>query len=171
MKVINQLMWDKKAGFFYDYNFVVKKRSHLLTVAGVYPMNVGFATKAQAEQIAKIIERELQQSYGIVQGVRFVDNMQWDWPNGWAPLQLRTVEALMDYGYTRLARRLIEKWLYCNVKVFEETGCLWEKYDVVHGRVGVPDRYPTQPGFAWTNAVFMIFVKMLEDISKQGNKT
>jgi len=166
VEAINDLMWDKKAGFFYDYNFVTKKRSHLLTVAGVYPMNVGIATKAQAERMVDTVERDLQQRFGVVQGARFVDNMQWDWPNGWAPMQLRTIEALINYGYTRLAKRLVTKWLYCNVKVFEETGYLWEKYDVVYGRVGVPDRYPTQPGFAWTNAVFIILWNMLQDLEK-----
>lgn len=166
VEAMNNLMWDKKAGFFYDFNFVTKKRSHLLTVAGVFPMNVGLATKAQAERIVDSIERDLQQRFGVVQGARFVDNMQWDWPNGWAPMQLRTIEALVDYGYTHLAKRLITKWLYCNVKVFAETGYLWEKYDVVYGRVGVPDRYPTQPGFAWTNAVFIILWNMLQELEK-----
>lgn len=163
---INNLMWDRKTGFFYDFNFVTKRRSHLLTVAGVFPMNVGIATKGQAKRMVEIIERDLQQPFGVVQGANFVENMQWDWPNGWAPLQVRTVQGLLNYGYVHLAKRLIEKWLYCNIKVFKETGYLWEKYDVVHGRVGVPDRYPTQPGFAWTNACFITLWEMYKEIQE-----
>lgn len=161
-KIINKLMWDEKTGFYYDFDFVHRRPSHLITVAGVYPLNVGIATASQAAQVMEIIKKVLQTKFGVVQSVRFVQNYQWDWPNGWAPGQLRTIEGLMRYGYNNLAKRLILKWLSVNIKLFGETGFLWEKYDVVHGRIGVPDRYPTPYGFAWTNAVFLIMVKILK---------
>ena len=160
-KIINDLMWYPAAGYYFDYNFVKKRRSPLITIAGIYPMNVGIATKQQAKRVVKVVERVLQKEWGVAQSVRFVENKQWDWPNGWAPMELRTVEGLMRYGYNHLARRLMMKWLLVNIKVFRETGQLWEKYDVVHGKVGVPDRYPTPSGFAWTNAVFVLMAKML----------
>lgn len=166
VRSINQLMWDEKAGYFFDYDWVGRKISHLITVAGVFPLSVGLASKSQAERVVGVVEKTLQKNYGVVQSVRFAQNFQWDWPNGWAPMQLRVVEGLANYGYDHLAERIIYKWLYCNVKVFKETGFLWEKYEVVHGRVGVPDRYPTQPGFGWTNAVFLIFCEMLSKSSK-----
>lgn len=165
VRVINKLMWDEKYGYFFDYNFVKKRRSHLVTVAGVFPLAVGLGTKDQAEKVVGVVERTLQKNYGVVQSVRFDENFQWDWPNGWAPMQLRVIEGFLNYGFDHLAQRIVKKWLFCNVKVFRETGCLWEKYDVVHGRVGVPDRYPTQPGFGWTNAVFLIFSNMLSSFS------
>ena len=84
-------------------------------------------------------------------------------------MQIRVIDGLLNYGYDRLAKRLIEKWLWCNIKVFKETGFLWEKYDVVRGRVGVPDRYPTQPGFGWTNATFIILLNIYNDLkSREG---
>ncbi|HEY5601251.1 MAG TPA: trehalase family glycosidase, partial [Patescibacteria group bacterium] len=110
--------------------------------------------------------QELEKDYGIVQSQRFSKNLQWDWPNGWAPMQLRVVEGLIRYGYKQTARRIIKKWLACNIKVFAENGKLWEKYDVVKGRVGVPDRYPTQPGFGWTNATFLILTKILKSLEE-----
>ena len=159
---INDLMWDEKAGYYFDYDFAKHRRSHLMTVAGVYPMNVGIATKDQSERMVGVIERVLQKKYGVAQSVRFVQNYQWDWPNGWAPVQLRAAEGLMRYGYNRLALRLVKKWLYLNVNLFSETGKLWEKYDVVHGTVGMPDRYPTPHGFAWTNACFLTLARIKE---------
>lgn len=165
--LINQYMWDAKTGYFYDYDFVNKKRSHLITVAGVYPLNVGIANQEQVNGVVAVIKKTLQKNYGVVQSVNFVDNKQWDYPNGWPPMQLRTIEALMRYGYNSLARRLITKWLLVNIKLFSETGYMWEKYDVVNGRVGVPDRYPTPHGFAWTNAVFLILVKVLKSLEGQ----
>ncbi len=161
VKVINKLMWDEKAGYFFDYDWVKRRISHLITVAGVFPLSAGFATDSQAAKVAGVVEKTLQKNYGVVQSVRFVENMQWDYPNGWAPMQLWVVEGLFKYGFDHLAERLIAKWLYCNIKVFKETGFLWEKYEVIHGRIGVPDRYPTQAGFGWTNAVFLIFLDLL----------
>lgn len=168
--IVNELMWNENAGYYFDYNFVKKRRSPLITVAGVYPLNVGIATKQQAKRVVKIVERLLQRDFGVVQSVKFVENKQWDWPNGWAPIQLRVVEGLMRYGYNRLAKRLISKWLFVNIKVFKETGELWEKYDVVHGKVGVGDRYPTPPGFAWTNAAFILMVKMFAQLSEYSRE-
>ncbi|OGE05939.1 hypothetical protein A3I53_04060 [Candidatus Curtissbacteria bacterium RIFCSPLOWO2_02_FULL_40_13b] len=161
-QTINKLMWDDNVGFYFDYDFVNRKKSHLVTVAGVYPLNVGLASPKQAEKLVNLINHELHKKWGIVQSVNFVVNYQWDYPNGWAPLQLRAVEALLRYGYSALAKKIIQKWLSLNVKIFKETGHLWEKYDVVHGRVGLPDRYPTVPGFAWTNATFLIMVRILK---------
>ncbi|KKR50156.1 MAG: Alpha,alpha-trehalase [Candidatus Curtissbacteria bacterium GW2011_GWA1_40_16] len=171
VRAINQLMWDERAGYFFDYDWVGKKRSHLITVAGVFPLAMGIATKKQAEGAVKVIEKTLQKKYGVVQSVKFVENFQWDWPNGWAPMQLRVVEGLLNYGYDHLAQRVIAKWLSGNVKVFKETGYLWEKYDVVSGRVGVPDRYPTQPGFGWTNAVFLILLGIASGLSEGDSLT
>ena len=47
-------------------------------------------------------------------------------------------------------------------RVFERTGELWEKYDVVRQRPSHVGRYPTQIGFGWTNAVY---VKLVEATS------
>lgn len=169
-KVVNELMWDEKTGYYFDFDFVKKRRSHLITVGGVFPLNVGIATKEQADRVIDVIERDLQKKWGVVQSVRFVENLQWDWPNGWAPMQLRTVEGLMRYGHNKLAKRLVLKWLSLNIEIFKKTGELWEKYDVVHGEIGVPDRYPTPPGFAWTNAGFVILNRIREFLEENGHE-
>jgi len=170
VKVMNDLMWGEKEGFYFDFDFVKKRRSQLITVAGVYPLNVGMASKEQADKVVKVIQATLQKPWGVVQSVRFVENFQWDWPNGWAPLQIRAVEALMRYGHNSLAKRLILKWLSINIKVFKETGELWEKYDVVHGAIGISDKYPTPSGFAWTNAAFLIMKEMLEFLEEHSHE-
>ncbi|MBI4037601.1 alpha,alpha-trehalase [Candidatus Curtissbacteria bacterium] len=169
-KVMNELMWDEKVGYFFDYDFVLQRRSHLITVAGMYPLNVGIATQQQADRVVEVFQHELHRKWGVVQSVRFVENLQWDWPNGWAPLQIRSAEALMRYGYNKLAKKIITKWMALNIKIFKETGELWEKYDVVHGRIGVPDKYPTPSGFAWTNAGFMILSQILEFLENKASE-
>lgn len=168
--VMNELMWDEKTGYFYDYDFIKRRKSHLITTAGMYPLNVGIATNKQADRSVALLKGQLLKKYGVVQSVRFVKNLQWDWPNGWAPIQLRVVEGLMRYGHSNLAKEIIRRWLVCNIEVFKQTGKLWEKYDVVNGKVGVPDRYPTQEGFAWTNATFIIMLRIYKYLLEHGHE-
>ena len=70
-KSMNQLMWSERVGYFFDYDWVGRKISHLTTVAGVFPLSVGLATKDQAEKVIKVVEKTLQKNYGVVQSVRF----------------------------------------------------------------------------------------------------
>lgn len=44
-------------------------------------------------------------------------------------------------------------WVATNTKIFEETGKLVEKYDVVGEGQGGGGEYPLQDGFGWTNGV------------------
>ncbi len=166
-KTINELMLNDKTGFYFDYNFVNKKQLKVITVAGLFPLAVGIASTDQASRSLKIIEGVLEEAGGIVQSEKFERGLQWDWPNGWPIQQLKTVEGLIRYGYKKEAKRIIEKWLNLNIKVFKETGEMWEKYDVVNLKIGVPDRYPTQSGFGWTNACFLILAKILFDLEDE----
>ena len=162
-KIID-LMWDPDIGFFFDYNFITGKRRRFFTVAGFYPMWVGMVNRRMANKIVSNID-VLMGNWGIVttQKSRRMKTRvcQWDWPNGWPNQQLVIVEALRRYGFRELANSIASKWVDLNCRVFNKTGKLWEKYDVVSGDIGKPGLYPTQPGFGWTNAVFLVFKDML----------
>ena len=56
---------------------------------------------------------------------------QWDAPNGWAPLEWMTIWGLDRSGQKELAKDIAERWVKLNIKVFENTGKLMEKYNVV----------------------------------------
>jgi alpha,alpha-trehalase len=81
---------------------------------------------------------------------------QWDAPNGWAPLQWVTVIGLDNYGEKILPAQIAERWFMLNKKIFEQTGKLMEKYDVVNSnKPGGGGEYPSQDGFGWTNGVLL----------------
>ena len=166
-KTMNILMWNEKEKFFFDYNKHKKQHSHFLCVAGFYPLWAGNATKKQAELIVKHSLPRLEFDGGIsnTQSEHISpDVKQHDHPNGWPHQHWIIVKGLLNYGYREDAERIAKKWLDMNLKVFNETGKMWEKYDVVHCQPGVynPDRYITQSGFGWTNAVFLRLVKELD---------
>lgn len=157
---ITRLMWNESKKFYFDYNYIRKAQSKFLSVAGFYPMWANLASKRQAELIRKHTLPLFEHEGGIVntQPDRLSDELkQHDFPNGWPNQQWIVIKGLLNYGFRQDAERIARKWLDLNNRIFMESGKLWEKYDVVNGEVGIsnPDRYPTQSGFGWTNAVFI----------------
>ena len=165
-KTMTQLMWNDKLKFFFDYNKQKKQHSHFYSVAGFYPLWAKSATKQQAELIRKHVLPKLEYEGGVsnTQAEHISpDVKQHDHPNGWPHQQYIIVKGLLNYGFREDAERIAKKWVDMNYRLFNETGKFWEKYDVVHCRPGVynPDRYVTQSGFGWTNAIFLRLVKEL----------
>ena len=83
---------------------------------------------------------------------------QHDYPNGWPHQQWIVIRGLMNYGFQDDARRLAKKYLDLCQSVFRKTGFFWEKYNVVSCEPGSSERYDTQTGFGWTNAIFIRLV-------------
>lgn len=86
----------------------------------------------------------------------------WDAPNGWAPLQWITYEALKKYGANELANDGARRWLRINENVFNRTGRMMEKYNVEDLSLDAGGgEYPVQDGFGWTNGVYLALKKEL----------
>ena len=94
---------------------------------------------------------------------------QWDWPNGWAPLQLMLVEALLESAPSMvggesapLGRSIGARWLASNIASFPPGAeGLFEKFDVTRvGSRGGGGEYSPQVGFGWTNGVALSMIAM-----------
>ncbi|UCG95544.1 MAG: alpha,alpha-trehalase [archaeon] len=156
-KTVNKLMWNKKKGFFFDYDYKKKKQSNFYSVAGFYPLWANLASKEQAERVRENL-RKFEYKGGLANTQKTglsKEFKQHDYPNGWANQQWIVIRGLLNYGFEEDAKRLATKWLEMNRKVFLRTGKFWEKYNVVKCDVGKEGRYPNQTGFGWTNGVFV----------------
>lgn len=162
--LITQYFWDENSDFFYDYDQKEKKQRPLKTLAGFFPMWAGAATPEQAKRCVENLQY-FEQGFGLAttEPVQW-HGKQWDYPNGWAPLQYIVISGLRRYGYNEEAARLTKKWLMLNHEQLKSSGTMWEKYDVVKGAIGLPGKYPTQPGFSWTCGVFTRLLDDLEDL-------
>lgn len=162
---MDELMWDRLRGLYYDYNYVKKKRGTVSSLATFFPMWAGMATEAQAESLVKALRRfenkgGLATTDTLPLGQYVLGSMptQWAYPNGWAPLHFIVVQALERYGYHDDARRIAIKWLKTGLNWFNEHGVFLEKYNVVSPNdPPAKGLYPSQVGFGWTNAVFERF--------------
>ncbi|RYG51531.1 hypothetical protein EON66_10660, partial [archaeon] len=79
-----------------------------------------------------------------------VDNttQQWDWPNGWAPLQHMLIRGLEDAQTNEseaLAYSLAARWVASCYVAYVNTGYMHEKYDVLGiGDTGAGGEYTPQ---------------------------
>jgi alpha,alpha-trehalase len=155
---INKYFWNEKEGFYFDYDYRNSIQSDFYSMAGFYPLWSGIASKVKAKKVMgklKLFEFD----GGLVNTLNenlMTPYRQWDYPNGWPNQQLIAVVGMLNYGYDKDATRIMKKWVELCSKVLDETGYIWEKYDVVNCRRGVDGRYPTQTGFGWTDGVFII---------------
>jgi alpha,alpha-trehalase len=179
--LINRYLWDEEKGMYFDYNFVKGQKNYYVSATTFYPLWAGLASNEQAEKLIKnaiplveapggILASTLE-SRGEISDMR--PPTQWDYPYGWAPHQIITWYGLLNYGYDSVAQRLIYKWLYTiTVNAVNYNGTIAEKYDVVkrnhevfveYGNIGIKFSYLTREGFGWTNASYLIGLKILPD--------
>ena len=149
-------------GVFYDYHEIKKERSRLVSAATYYPLYVGMVTQEEADAAVKVLHR-VEEEFGIVcvEKCDVPGNYQWGHPNGWPPTQRIVVDGLLRYGYREDAFRIARK--YCDLveSCYEQTGHLWEKYNVVKGNAEVVDEYTMPTMLGWTFGVYVYFCKLL----------
>lgn len=164
-QAINKYLWNEQHGFFYDYDLRSNSTDGLVTTAGLFALWCGVASRDQALACQKRL-KVLEQKHGLATTEPLAwKGYQWDFPNAWAPLIYIAITGLRNYGLDETADRITNKWLGLQAEIFQQTGELWEKYDVANGSIGRPGRYPTQTGFSWTNGVF---ARLVSDVKRRG---
>lgn len=159
---INQYLWNKEQGIYFDYDFVSRQQSKYPYASTFYPLWVGLASTDQAKQVMKHL-KYFEKPGGIVTSLRKT-GVQWDYPYGWAPLQLIAVEGMYQYGFTNAGNRIAKKFLSMVVKNYRRDKTIREKYDVVasSSQTDIKVGYKTNVvGFGWTNGVFMVLINKL----------
>jgi alpha,alpha-trehalase len=154
-KAILKYSWSEKDGWFMDYNWKLKHTTPFETLAGDFPLEFNIADAKQADKVASTLKTKFLKPGGLVTTFQR-SGQQWDSPNAWAPLQYIAIDGLNKYNQTGLARSIAESWIGTNTRVFDNTGKLMEKYNVVDTDVKAGGgEYPLQDGFGWTNGVLL----------------
>ena len=161
---IDKYCWNEKKAFYFDFDHVENKQKEPLTLAAAFPLFFEIASKKQAIGVAKLLKEKFLSPGGLVSTLENT-NQQWDAPNGWAPLQWVAIQGLAKYGFKELAIEITKRWLDINNRVYEETGKLMEKYNVVATDLKAGGgEYPAQDGFGWTNGVYLALDKWLQGV-------
>uniref|UniRef100_A0A914ZQC1 Trehalase n=2 Tax=Parascaris univalens TaxID=6257 RepID=A0A914ZQC1_PARUN len=159
------VFYNESEGAWFDYS--IPKRSHNIEFypssaiplfTGCYqPLNL-----AKSHAIVRFmnISRAFEFPGGVPSSLIVGSEQQWDFPNGWSPLNHMIIEGLRKSDSAQMqeeAFRLAQKWVQGNYAVFKKTGHMWEKYDV-NGTVpqpGAGGEYVVQDGYGWTNGVVL----------------
>ena len=171
--------WDAERGLFFDHDFVAGRRSGYESLATFYPLWTGWASREEAAAVAAALPRFLHDG-GLTASSRASreaaggEDLQWDFPFGWAPHQVIAVEGLRRYGFHAEADAVAYRWLSMVLDIAgSHNGLLKEKYDVVRRSAEVPVEYGNQGadrgallsprnertlGFAWTNASVLLLL-------------
>jgi len=161
-QLILKYLWDNGRGLFFDYDFTNRKRSSYEYAATFYPLWAGLASREQAHAVAQNLAL-FEQTGGITMS-RHDTQAQWDYPYGWAPVQLLAVEGLRRYGYGGEADRISFNFLDTIMRNFARDGTIREKYDVTteSSETHIGAGYAQNViGFGWTNGVFLELLSQL----------
>ncbi len=152
---IHKYLWDVDKEVFIDYDLTNNTSTNITTAAIAYPLFLNIATKEQAEKTAIRLDQQFIKQGGVITSLSF-NKQQWDAPNGWAPLQWITYKGVLNYGYEEHAKKIKNNWINTVDKVFQQTGKITEKYNVVDTDIAATGgEYPNQDGFGWTNGVYL----------------
>lgn len=161
-KAIEQYCWNNAKGMYADYQFINKKVSDAVTLAGMYPLFLKISDKQRAGIQVETAKKELLKDGGFATTAQNT-KQQWDAPNGWAPLQWVAIRALQNYYFHDEAKLAASRWLTLNKDVYGRTGKLMEKYNVFNTQLDAGGgEYPSQDGFGWTNGVFLALSQWIE---------
>jgi len=164
---IHDILWDEEAGIWFDYDFVRQQKRKYFFPTNIAPLWVN-ATHGSTAEIAKRAVDYLHRSGatnfpGGIPTSMLQTGQQWDFPNGWAPLNHLVVEALENTGEPtaqNLAFNLAQKWIQSNHLAYLQTEAMFEKYDVsIVGSAGSGGEYEVVVGFGWSNGVVLDFLK------------
>jgi alpha,alpha-trehalase len=164
-QLIFRYLWNKKAGMFYDYDFVTQQMSSYRYATTFYPLWTGLATPEQAKRVAQNLV-QFEKSGGLAMSTEN-SGAQWDLPYGWANIEMLAVEGLRRYGFNSDADRISYEFLSMVADNFRRDGYIVEKYNVVtrssdvHAELGYKMNVV---GFGWTNAAFL---ELLHDLPKE----
>lgn len=157
------IFFNKSVGFYTDIDLHTNQPIDKVTAAGFFPIHFLPYTKFERQKVAANIistaKRELIKPGGIVTTPN-TTGQQWDAPNGWAPLQWMGIMAIEKLGDKGLAKSVAQSWINLNKKIYDATGKLTEKYNVVDLTLETGGgEYPNLDGFGWTNGVYMALIK------------
>ena len=153
---MQKYLWDEQQGLFVDYNLDTAQKSTYRYATTFYPLWAGWASEEQAQAVIKNLVI-FEKAGGIAMSTQQTQG-QWDYPFGWAPIQLLAVEGMRRYGYQLEADRVSTEFLSTVLQNFARDRTIREKYDVVNrsSETTVKAGYAANVvGFGWTNGAFV----------------
>lgn len=165
---LNRYCWNEDKGFFFSWSCNQEKQIPVWDITAFWALWAGMAEKQQAARLVEQIHRFLQPG-GVSQSDRVYPSphrefsaLQWQYPAGWAPMQIITIQGLNRYGYKELAEEISRRFLFTMIHCRGKEGGLYEKYNVVDISPVLPvERYGNLPLHGWSAAAAVLLQNYL----------
>ncbi|XP_025414011.1 trehalase-like isoform X2 [Sipha flava] len=173
---IQEVMWRADKGCWCDWDLINNKHRESFYMSNIVPLWTG-SHKIPNDSVAysvlkylrdqNVINSNFSVNYNGMPASMYKSSEQWDFPNGWPPLQAFLIQGLYNTQH-KLARQvaadLAKAWINSNHKSFSNGGIMYEKYNVtVVGGSGGGGEYAPQTGFGWTNGVALELLNQWDD--------
>jgi hypothetical protein len=158
-KLINNVFWDEKEGFFFDRNEKTGERIRVKSVAGFFPLWAGVATPEQARRLVRehlMNEREFWLPYPVPTYARTEPDFyegtlkgECNWRgNTWIPSNYMIFHGLMRYGFDKEAEALANK---TSAMALGKNAVTREYYDSLTGQ-----GYGMNPFWGWSSLAYVM---------------
>lgn len=148
-KLINEKLYDKETGAYFDYNFSSDKFINVLTPASFMPLFAGVADKEKAARMNEVAKKHFMPSMPTVAyDDKSYSNDYWRGPC-WLNVAYFAAKGLKDYGFTETAET-IKETILDNVK--NDGEFIHENYDSLTGKGLCCDH------FSWSCVFVMEFI-------------
>lgn len=159
---IEHYFFNDSLGCYVDLDIDGFKQRDHQSLAMCFPLFAGIASQQRAASVVNKLNEEFLKPGGWVT-TNIESGEQWDAPNGWAPLQWICFQGLQQYQFDELAEEGAKRWLTTLDLVFNDTGKMLEKYNVVTpGEIAGGGEYAVQDGFGWTNGTYLALKRAIE---------
>ncbi len=172
---ILKYFWNEELGWFFDYSIEEGQtgQTDVWSLAGAFPLFAEMFEK-EDQQIVERMKRTIRDRFvrpgGVVTSL-FETGQQWDYPNGWAPLQWIVVRGLLNYDGRALALEIAKRFIQCVGKTYSKDGRIMEKYNVCDPEVlAGGGEYLVQPGFSWSKGVVKALISEFRPELEQDEK-
>lgn len=158
---MDRFLYHEDKGFYLDWNFKECRHSPVISAASLFPLYLGLWH--EPKNIMEILENQMLLPYGVAGTVKpdHSFELQWEYPNIWAPLQYVAYCACKNSGFLSLANTIAERYTNLLESNFNATHNLWEKYDGFTGQV-VNAEYDAPPMLGWTAGVYLALKQNLD---------
>uniref|UniRef100_A0AC35GXD5 Trehalase n=1 Tax=Panagrolaimus sp. PS1159 TaxID=55785 RepID=A0AC35GXD5_9BILA len=164
-RAVHAVFYNEKEQMWLDYNIKEKRHNPTFYATNSIPLFThcyNSLDQGKAEDVFNFFNRSHAFDYpgGVPASMVKETNEQWDYPNGWGPINHMIIEGLRKSAAPPaqdVAFSLATRWVRENFNVYKKTGHMWEKYDVA-GTVPEPGKggeYEVQDGFGWTNGAIL----------------
>jgi hypothetical protein len=144
-KLINENMWDEKTGFYYDLDRE-GRRCRVKTIAAFWTMLADIAPGDRVERLARHLQdpAEFNRPHRVPalsadEPMYMADGGYWR-GGVWCPTNYMVLAGLDRAGQFDLAGEIADNHLDNVLKVFHETGTVWENYAPETAAPGKPAR-------------------------------